>query len=249
MNAIAGANLGRSHRRISSSMPASPVQKSLLAIRQEAVRIATPRGLLDAQLVKILRIEHRPMPGRQYPNVPVARTRWLPPASHRSITKPPDVPKATSEIVRPAPQQKRTEVGLRTVGEVLTDNDGHLYELRGQQLHMLGQLVRDERGRFFEVCHSTSAGVSKGEENEHSNCGTGAAADVQNLRAESVSDNQLSETATQPTNRELQDSDGNTLAEPSSIGHRKPSSILAKLAHWIFSDRPRRLTALTDRKT
>ena len=40
---------------------------------------------------------------------------------------------------------------LRSVGEVMADEDGNFYEVAGQQLRPLGELVSDERGRIFEV--------------------------------------------------------------------------------------------------
>lgn len=44
-------------------------------------------------------------------------------------------------------------VGLRSVGEVVRDGTGRLFEVRGTQLRALGELVRDEHGRVFEVEH------------------------------------------------------------------------------------------------
>jgi len=155
MNAIVGANRSRSYRSVLNNVPAPHGQ--LLTIRQQGIRVATPHGLLDAQLIKILRIDHRPLPSHQYQNVPLPQTRLLPTASHPSVETPHEPPKQAPAIVAPTrqrtlPERKRTEVGLRTVGEVLTDYDGHLYEVRDQRLHQLGELVRDSRGRLFEVC-------------------------------------------------------------------------------------------------
>lgn len=127
MSATVPANRNRSDRSVLGSV--TPPHGQLLAIRQQAVRVATHRGVLDAQLIKILRVEHRPWSSPQNRNV---RPRALP---QRTLS-----------------QRARTEVGLRTVGEVLTDYDGHLFEVRDQQLHELGKLVRDSRGRLFEVC-------------------------------------------------------------------------------------------------
>lgn len=138
MSANVPANRSRSDRPVLDSV--TPPHGQLLAIRQQAVRIATHRGVLDAQVVKILRIEHRPLPAHQSGNV---APRTLPP--QRALPQ-----RALPQ--RTLPQHARPEVGLRTVGEVLTDYDGHLFEVRDQQLHELGELVRDSRGRLFEVC-------------------------------------------------------------------------------------------------
>jgi len=43
---------------------------------------------------------------------------------------------------------------------VVVDEAGHFYEVRGGQLHALEELVRDERGRMFEVCRGMNGGVT-----------------------------------------------------------------------------------------
>ena len=157
MNAIATT---KRSKRVLSSMPVHEHRERLLAIRQQTVRVATPRGVLDAQIVKILRIDHRPLPSHQYRNLPVPQTRLLPTTSQRRIETPYELSNHAAGIVAPIGHRTptectRTKVGLRTVGEVLTDYDGHLYEVRDHQLHELGELVKDSRGRLFEVCQQS----------------------------------------------------------------------------------------------
>ena len=86
--------------------------RTVVAIRQQGIRVATPRGLVNAQSLKVLRIDYAPLPRR---------------------------------------------VRLRSVGEVLTDQSGRFYELRGDHLHQLGELVTDRVGRVFEIANAPPA--------------------------------------------------------------------------------------------
>lgn len=128
---------------------------SLIAIRHEGVRLATPGGLINAQLVKILRIDHTPVPQHQL-NPAVMPMRWLPSRSTSTVKPPLKPSKPAIEARRKRRATEQDQVGLRSVGEVLTDHTGHLYEVQGEELRTLGELVRDPEGRLFEVCNYTN---------------------------------------------------------------------------------------------
>src|SRR2546425_2173303 len=127
---------------------------SVLAIQQEEVRFPSRDGLVAARRVKILRIEqpsvlHHQHPGPSFKPIRRLGARSLPRV--RALLKPAD-PRLEAQETDYARDENR--VGLRSVGEILRDQAGHFYEVRGQQLQALGELVRDERGRIFELCHS-----------------------------------------------------------------------------------------------
>lgn len=152
MNSIAIANRGRSQRSVLSSMPPPPAHGRMLAIRQQAVRVATPIGILDAQLVKILRFDHTPLTHDQS----VRRSMHFPTsAAHFEPRVKQAIPARQAD-----PQTEQTQFRLRSVGEVLTDQNGGLYEVRGDALHTLGEVVTDTRGRMFEVCKYTNHGAT-----------------------------------------------------------------------------------------
>ena len=132
-------------------MPAAERHERLLAIRQQTVRVATPRGILDAELVKILRIDHRPL---TIPNQSIRR----PIALRAGVAQVrPQLNEARPALETNASgESEQKQFRLRSVGEVLTDQNGVLFEVRGEELHPLGKVVRDTHGRMFEVCQRTN---------------------------------------------------------------------------------------------
>jgi hypothetical protein len=150
MNAIATT---KRSKRVLSSMPVHEHRERLLAIRQQTVRVATPQGMLDAELVKILRIDHRPL---TIPNQSIRRPIALRAGVAQVRPQLNEARPALETNARSESEQKQFR--LRSVGEVLTDQNGALFEVRGEELHRLGKLVRDSHGRMFEVCQRTNEG-------------------------------------------------------------------------------------------
>ncbi|HEY3040099.1 MAG TPA: hypothetical protein VGJ66_15275 [Pyrinomonadaceae bacterium] len=145
MNSIARTNRysGEPHGRNFSP------HNHLIAIREESFKLATPHGLLNAQLVKIMRMDYTALSCNQSVRGPIvlpANPSRFKAGLKQAIPEP--ATKATSDI-------EPTRFRLRSVGEVLTDQNGLLYEVRGEVLHTLGKLVTDARGRMFEVCEQT----------------------------------------------------------------------------------------------
>jgi len=136
----------------------------LLAIRQQTVRVATPQGILDAELVKILRINHRPSTRNQSIRRPIAL-----PAGVAHIRPQLNAAKpAVATNARSESEQKQFR--LRSVGEVLTDQNGVLFEVRGEELHPLGKVVRDTHGRMFEVCQRTNERATANQDFDRADC-------------------------------------------------------------------------------
>ena len=161
MNAIATTNRSR---RVLSSMPVPEHRERLLAIRQQTVRVATPQGILDAELVKILRIDHQPLTRNQSIRRPVALPGSTAPVRPQLNRAKPILATNASGVS----EQKRFR--LRSVGEVLTDQNGVLFEVRGEELHPLGKVVRDTHGRMFEVCQRTNERAASNQVDESAEC-------------------------------------------------------------------------------
>ncbi len=148
-------NETRLHTMNSSRSQATGRRFSMLAIEEE-VQLPSRHGVVATRRLKILRLDEAPskedQPGagraqfrlrQTAPSAPVVRPR-------RELADPTSKPQVT-ECLRDG-----KHVGFRSVGEVVTDEAGTFYEVRGQQLRPLGELVRDECGKIFEVCHSSN---------------------------------------------------------------------------------------------
>jgi hypothetical protein len=48
-----------------------------------------------------------------------------------------------------------------SVAEMMTDEAGNVYEMSGQQLRRLGELVSDKRGRIFEIQKTVMAHIAE----------------------------------------------------------------------------------------
>ncbi|MBI1925778.1 hypothetical protein HYR99_16200 [Candidatus Poribacteria bacterium] len=123
---------------------------SLIAI-QEEVQLPTHQGIVGAQRLKIVRIEQTAVypapyavPRSQF-RAQTAETPMLEAQPRRELPPPKLGPQELECWLEGKP------VRLRAVGEVMADEAGNFYEVRGQQLKQLGELVTDEGGRIFEV--------------------------------------------------------------------------------------------------
>lgn len=105
----------------------------LLAIQQE-FQLPSQKGGPAARRMKVLRIEQTAIPA-----APEAEPRHL-------------LPEAEANPQKIECWIEGRRAGLRSVGEIVSDESGNLYEVQGRELRSLGELVRDEGGRVFEVC-------------------------------------------------------------------------------------------------
>jgi hypothetical protein len=123
---------------------------SLVAL-QEELQLPTHHGFVSTHRLRIIRIEqatmlpdppmlpHSPLPESVPVSAPLAA------APHHMLAPPQPEPTALEGWL------DGQRVHLRSVGAVMTDEAGHVYEVHGQQLRPLGALVSDEHGRIFEV--------------------------------------------------------------------------------------------------
>jgi hypothetical protein len=123
---------------------------SLIALHEE-LQLPTHHGLVGTRRLKIMRIEQSTvLPSaltlpRSPLQEPMPVSAQLAPAPRRTLPPPqPEPPELEGWL-------DGQRVYLRSVGEAMADEAGNFYEVNGQQLRPLGVLVRDERGRIFEV--------------------------------------------------------------------------------------------------
>ena len=131
--------------------PGQPVERrlSLLALEEE-IQIPARRGLEGRRSVRVLRIEQAALPPRSFaatrPALPATRPSTQIDAPTRRGLHPRQPEAAELEC-----RFEGRDVHLRIVGELMTDDAGKFYEACEGQLRPLGELVRDEHGRIFEV--------------------------------------------------------------------------------------------------
>ncbi|HJQ68518.1 MAG TPA: hypothetical protein VKA70_06085 [Blastocatellia bacterium] len=133
----------------------------LLVAIQEEFQPPSGQGEPVARRMKILRIEQTSMLAEKDAaslyNGGRRRGRLAAPqAEPRSLL--PEAPTGAQEIECWIDGKR---AGLRSVGEVVTDEAGNFYEVQGRELRRLGELVRDEGGRVFEVCPATGEQSNK----------------------------------------------------------------------------------------
>jgi hypothetical protein len=123
---------------------------SLIALHEE-LQLPTHHGPVGTRRLKIMRIEQSTvLPSaltlpRSPLQEPMPVSAQLAPAPRRTLPPPqPEPPELEGWL-------DGQRVYLRSVDEAMADEAGNFYEVHGQQLRPLGALVRDERGRIFEV--------------------------------------------------------------------------------------------------
>jgi hypothetical protein len=194
------------HRLPPQAAPAMPNlppgrRVSLLAM-QEEIQIPAQRGFAGARRLKILRIEQASLPPDALAPPPPLREPMRAPFTHtappRRTPLPPHLELRTELPAEPPEFECWLEgkhVRLRGVAEMMADEAGNYYEVRGEQLRPLGELVSDERGRIFEIqpaseIHSTAAAKERVGENS---------SDQGQLASTATDDGHYDETPSPPT--------------------------------------------------
>src|SRR4030095_9441004 len=122
---------------------------SLVAL-QEEIQLPTHKGSVAVHKLKILRIEET---GSGIDRLPTARSSISAEDSGKQVEtatfrRLPPVETGPPELEC---RLDGRSVRLRSVRGLMTDDSGNFYEVNGRQLRPLGELVRDEHGRVFEV--------------------------------------------------------------------------------------------------
>jgi hypothetical protein len=143
------------YRLPSPAIPANahpqPGTRTALITLQEELQVLTGHGLVGARRMRVMRVDQTaalshamtpPRPPRQEP-IPVSAQLVTP---SRGALPPPQSEPAELECV-----MNGQRVHLRSVDEAMADEAGNFYEVHGQYVRPLGELVSDERGRIFEV--------------------------------------------------------------------------------------------------
>jgi hypothetical protein len=131
-----------------------------LEIQQE-VQFPIHQGIVGTRRLKILRIEQTAIPhdenttlhphsGEQYLQAPILESPL-----RRKLPHPASEPPELECLL------EGKLVHLREVSEAVTDEAGNFYEVQGQQLMPLDELVMDESGKVFEVRHASETGKTK----------------------------------------------------------------------------------------
>ena len=126
---------------------------NLIAMRHDEVRIDTVNGPVAARFIKIIQFAHAPAVKLRHHRRPLQLN-----ASPLQNLNP---QRKSMEVHSTQPgwikERHRNQIALRAVGEVLSDENGKLYEVRNDEIHLLGKLVRNQRGRLFEICDAPNA--------------------------------------------------------------------------------------------
>jgi hypothetical protein len=123
---------------------------SLIAV-QEELQLPTHHGLVGAHRLDIMRIEQAAVLAGPL-TLPLSPLQEPGPVSAQLAA----APRRTLLPSQPEPPELEgwldgQRVLLRSVSKAMADEAGNFYEVHGQQLRPLGELVSDEHGRIFEV--------------------------------------------------------------------------------------------------